>query len=101
MRYTDNIKHNKARCKLCNETIESIHRHDYISCTCGAIAVDGGKSYLRRAAKDFDSLEELSEYYTVAEWKKHLKYLESAKYKEKLEKYNQQLMASIWLGLEQ
>lgn len=32
----------------CNELIESRHVHDYVSCNCGNIAVDGGKEYLRR-----------------------------------------------------
>ena len=55
------IKANKARCRLCGDTIESTHRHDFRSCKCGEIYVDGGRAYLRRLARNFDNLEELSE----------------------------------------
>jgi len=55
---------NKAQCKLCDDVIESKHGHDFRWCKCGEIAVDGGKSYLKRAAKtSFDNLIELSETY--------------------------------------
>jgi len=53
---------NKGQCKLCNDIIESVHRHDYVKCKCGEIAVDGGKSYRRRSAKDFSNFIELSEF---------------------------------------
>ena len=57
------IKRNAVRCKLCGDTIESKHRHDYVTCSCGNAAVDGGFDYLRRAYRDgIESLEELSEY---------------------------------------
>ena len=54
---------NKAQCRQCGDIIESIHRHDFKWCKCGAIAVDGGKSYLKRAAKDLGDIIELSETY--------------------------------------
>ena len=54
------IIRNRARCKKCNDTIESVHRHHFVSCRCGAIAVDGGRDYLRRLG-EFADLEELSE----------------------------------------
>jgi len=38
---------NRARCRQCRETIESKHRHDFVSCECGAIFVDGGTEYQR------------------------------------------------------
>lgn len=41
------IIRNSARCRGCGDEIESRHRHDFVSCTCGAIFVDGGKDYLR------------------------------------------------------
>lgn len=57
------IKRNAVRCKLCGDVIESKHRHDYVTCSCGNAAVDGGHDYLRRAYREgIDSLEELSEY---------------------------------------
>lgn len=55
------ILHNRARCKRCGDTIESTHRHDFVGCSCGAIAVDGGYDYLRRVG-DLSQFEELSEY---------------------------------------
>ncbi len=60
---------NKARCRLCGDIIESKHRHDWQSCSCGAIFVDGGHEYLRRGAKSFEDLEELSELEDVEEEK--------------------------------
>ena len=51
---------NKIRSKKCGVVIESIYRHDFKFCKCGAVAVDGGKDYLRRCGKNED-WEELSE----------------------------------------
>lgn len=34
---------NRAKCKLCNDIIESFHRYDYVTCKCGEISVDGGQ----------------------------------------------------------
>jgi len=42
------ILHNRIQCKKCNDIIESEHRHDFKWCKCGAVAVDGGKDYMRR-----------------------------------------------------
>lgn len=55
------IKRNAARCRKCNSTIESKYRHDFTSCSCGAISVDGGKDYQRRIGNPED-FEDLSEY---------------------------------------
>lgn len=46
--------HNRAQCKRCLEVVESYHRHDLQFCQCGAIAVDGGKDYLRRIGEPED-----------------------------------------------
>ena len=46
------IRRNAIRCNLCGDEIESTHRHDYVCCTCGACAVDGGHDYLRRSYKE-------------------------------------------------
>lgn len=54
---------NKAQCRLCGDVIESTHRHDFKWCKCGEIAVDGGKAYIKRAAKDLANIIELSETY--------------------------------------
>lgn len=39
---------NQVTCHKCGDTIWSAHRHDYKSCRCGNISVDGGCSYARR-----------------------------------------------------
>lgn len=53
---------NKAKCRICGDIIQSLHRHDFRSCSCGEISVDGGHSYLRRAVKtSFSNVVDLSE----------------------------------------
>lgn len=37
----------KVKCAICNDIIQSKHRHDFVRCGCGAIFVDGGDDYLR------------------------------------------------------
>lgn len=37
----------KIKCDLCDDVIESKHRHDFKTCKCGACSVDGGDAYLR------------------------------------------------------
>ena len=44
----DFILSNQVRCTPCGDTPYSAHRHDYKSCQCGAVHVDGGQDYLRR-----------------------------------------------------
>ena len=52
---------NSAKCKKCGDVIESKHRHDFVSCKCGAIAVDGGTDYIRWVFSDRDDIEDLCE----------------------------------------
>jgi len=54
------ILKNAIRCNLCGDEIESTHRHDYVQCSCGVCAVDGGHDYLRRSFKSRDCFTELS-----------------------------------------
>lgn len=55
------ILRNAIRCNLCGNVIESKYRHDMVWCECGAVAVDGGHTYLRRAFKNSPAdYEELS-----------------------------------------
>jgi len=42
------IIQNAVSCNGCGDFIVSKHRHDFVTCTCGAISVDGGQDYLRR-----------------------------------------------------
>ena len=46
------IIRNSATCTSCSRDIESVHRHDFITCECGNVAVDGGKDYIRRIVRD-------------------------------------------------
>jgi len=52
-------KRNRAKCKKCGDVIESEYRHDFVTCTCGAISVDGGKDYFKRVGNPED-FEEMS-----------------------------------------
>lgn len=52
---------NAARCRKCYSVIRSYHRHDFQTCKCGAVSVDGGLDYLRRAG-EIEDWEELSEW---------------------------------------
>lgn len=51
---------NRIKCNRCGDIIESKSVHDFKSCKCGAVAVDGGYNYLRRCGCR-DDWEELSE----------------------------------------
>lgn len=42
------IVQNAVTCNKCDDFIVSKHRHDFVTCKCGAVSVDGGQSYLRR-----------------------------------------------------
>lgn len=57
------ILRNRIRCNLCGNVIESEYRHDMRWCECGAVAVDGGHSYLKRlfvnSPKDYTELSEV------------------------------------------
>lgn len=55
------IIRNAARCTNCGDEIESKHRHDYRTCSCGNLSVDGGKDYIRRGFREENSFDELSE----------------------------------------
>ncbi len=53
------IEVNKIKCKKCGDIIESKNTNDYKKCSCGAVAVDGGKEYLKRIGNEKD-YEEMS-----------------------------------------
>lgn len=56
---------NAVRCNKCGEVIESTHTHDFKSCSCGRVSVDGGRAYLRRSfavsPQDYTELSEFEE----------------------------------------
>ena len=64
------IIRNAIRCNLCGDEIESTHCHDFVQCSCGACAVDGGHEYLRRCFRSRDCFTELSETEPPLEEKK-------------------------------
>lgn len=54
------ILRNSVLCLKCNTEIESRHRHDYVRCPCGNVAVDGGKDYLKRSVHDMNMVKDTS-----------------------------------------
>ena len=50
---------NKIKCKKSGDIIESKSTNDYKRCSCGTVAVDGGKDYLKRIGTE-EQYEELS-----------------------------------------
>ena len=54
---------NAAQCAKCGDIIESTHRHDFVSCSCKAIFIDGGVDYFRVGGnlEDFINLSEYEE----------------------------------------
>jgi hypothetical protein len=67
MRYNvGGIFENKAQCLQCEDIIESKHRHDFVTCKCGNLSVDGGSWYLSRTYRHgFESFKELSINYEM------------------------------------
>ena len=65
------IIRNAIRCNHCGDVIESTFRHNYVQCSCGKVAVDGGTDYLRRSYScNRDDYTDLSEYADVDELRK-------------------------------
>lgn len=52
---------NMAKCLCCGDVVESTHRHDFKTCKCGKLSVDGGVAYLKRSFEKFEEWQELSE----------------------------------------
>lgn len=60
------------KCNSCGEIIESTPRHDYKTCKCGRVSVNGGHSYLKRAFDDYTEMS-VAHYSEIEE-----KYIEKA-----------------------
>lgn len=43
---------NAIQCVHCRDVIESKYTHDFKSCKCGAVSVDGGLSYTKRSFRE-------------------------------------------------
>jgi hypothetical protein len=50
------------QCKECGDIIESKHRHDFVTCQCGNLNIDGGLDYTRIMCDKENSWIDLSEY---------------------------------------
>lgn len=62
------IIRNAIRCNHCGDVIESTYRHNYVQCSCGKVAVDGGHDYFRRSySGNHDDFTDLSECVEVDE----------------------------------
>ncbi len=59
MKKKEEIISNKIKCKKCGDIIESKSTNDFQRCSCGAVAVDGGKNYLKRVGNE-ENYTELS-----------------------------------------
>jgi hypothetical protein len=57
------IWHNKARCRKCGDIIEAFYRHQFVTCKCKEIFVEGIDGYLKGGAKNnVDDYIDLSHY---------------------------------------
>ena len=63
------LTRNASQCRKCGDLIVSKHRHDFVTCKCGAISVDGGLNYSRRTGNPEDMID-MSEYSTKPEDRK-------------------------------
>lgn len=54
------IIRNAAKCLGCGDVIESKHVHNFVTCSCGKLSVDGGREYLRRCFAEYDGYEDIS-----------------------------------------
>ena len=61
------IIHNRAKCLLCGDIVESRYRHEFVTCKCGNLSADGGLSYLKRSALYPNMVEEMSQSCTNTE----------------------------------
>ncbi|CAM4026728.1 hypothetical protein L1N85_17125 [Paenibacillus alkaliterrae] len=59
------LKKNLIQCLCCNDIIESVYTHDYKTCRCGAVSIDGGLEYPKRSfpsGAPEEWFKELSDY---------------------------------------
>ena len=55
----------KVMCTHCLDVICSEHRHDFKSCNCGAIAIDGGSDYTKCVGRPEDFIWDFEEEHNV------------------------------------
>lgn len=59
-----------VECKKCRDTIESTSIHDFKTCSCGAVSVDGGISEGNRILGNPSDIEDRSVYCATVNGKK-------------------------------
>ena len=59
------ITRSRAKCLTCGDVIESKHRHNFVSCTCGDLFLDGGRDYVRVGYRNEAGYELMTEYAEV------------------------------------
>ena len=79
MEKKEEIISNKIKCKKCGDIIEVKSTNDYKKCSCGAVAVDGGKDYLKRIGNE-ENYEELSELKQMTFFVKRVVFMEKIAY---------------------
>lgn len=52
---------NRAKCKLCGDILESYYQKDYVECSCGEIAINGGNYELKCFAKNWENFLRLDD----------------------------------------
>lgn len=57
---------NSIKCKQCKTIIRSKNLHDYVTCNCGAVSIDGG-SWHSSVNGYPEDIENLIEYYNILE----------------------------------
>lgn len=62
------ITRNSIKCNRCGDEIESASVHDFRWCSCGTVAVDGGREYLKRLYKSPGDYEDTSIYTSEEVW---------------------------------
>jgi hypothetical protein len=59
---------NQSKCLKCNDVVRSRNRHDFRSCKCGNLSVDGGSCYSKRLCRDvWDTVKDMSILYDDTE----------------------------------
>lgn len=53
---------NAAVCKKCGDYVRSKNRHDFRSCKCGAVTVDGGSWYCKRLGNKEDYINVIEDF---------------------------------------
>lgn len=51
------MKVSAIKCNKCGDTVYSRARHDFRSCTCEAVAIDGGRDYTKVSGSEFTFVE--------------------------------------------